>query len=85
MRSLRAFEAAARHGSFSSAAEELGTTQSVVSRNIAGLERQLAVRLFERLHRGVRALSQFENKSLRFSDHRHSEPLRSSWSYAAST
>lgn len=54
MRFLRAFEAAARHGSFSSAAEELCTTQSVVSRNIAGLERQLAVRLFERLHRGVR-------------------------------
>lgn len=54
MRFLRAFEAAARHGSFSAAAEELCTTQSVVSRSIAGLERQLAVRLFERLHRGVR-------------------------------
>lgn len=54
MRSLRAFEAAARHRSFSRAAEELGSTQPAVSRTITELEQQLGVRLFERLHRGVR-------------------------------
>ena len=53
-RLLRTFECAARLGSFSAAAEELGTTQSAVSRAVAELERQLAARLFHREHRGVR-------------------------------
>lgn len=53
MRALRAFEAAARHRSFSRAADELGTTQPAISRTITELERQLTFRLFERLHRGV--------------------------------
>lgn len=54
MRALRTFEAAARHLSFSRAAEEFGSTQPAVSRTITELEQQIGVRLFERLHRGVR-------------------------------
>lgn len=50
---LRAFEAAARHRSFKRAAEELCVTESSVSHQVRGLERQLGVRLFERLHRRV--------------------------------
>ena len=54
MCSLIAFETAARCGSFSVAARELGTSQSAVSRHIATLERQLCARLFERSPTGVR-------------------------------
>lgn len=45
---LRAFEAAARHASFTRAAEELAVTQSAVSRHIRTLEDYFACRLFER-------------------------------------
>lgn len=50
---LRPFEAAARYESFSSAAEELGMTQTAVSKQIAALERELGVTLFERRNRAV--------------------------------
>ncbi|QEW18250.1 Gcv operon activator [Marinibacterium anthonyi] len=50
---LRAFEAAARHSSFSSAAEELGLTPAAVSQHIRLLEQHLGVNLFKRLPRGV--------------------------------
>ena len=50
---LRAFEAAARHNSFSAAAEELNLTPAAVSQQIRLLEQHLNVRLFERLARGV--------------------------------
>src|SRR6201999_1935380 len=50
---LRAFEAAARTGSFSAAAEALSVTHGAVSRQIAKLERWLGQRLFERQARGV--------------------------------
>ena len=50
---LRAFEAAARHRSFTAAAMELGTTQPAVSQQIKRLEEQLAVRLFDRIYRGI--------------------------------
>ena len=43
---LRAFEAAARHTSFTRAAEELSITQSAVSRHIRTLEEHFACRLF---------------------------------------
>ena len=50
---LEAFEAAARHQSFTKAAEELSVTQSAVCRQIAALEGFLDVRLFRRTRRGV--------------------------------
>ena len=50
---LAAFESVARLGSFSAAAAELSLTQSAVSRQVAQLEDQLGVRLFERGGRGV--------------------------------
>jgi DNA-binding transcriptional LysR family regulator len=50
---LAAFEAVARHGSFSAAAEELALTQGAISRQIALLEDLLQRRLFERGSRGV--------------------------------
>ena len=50
---LAAFESVARLGSFSAAASELSLTQSAVSRQVAQLEDQLGVRLFERNGRGV--------------------------------
>ncbi len=45
---LRAFEAAARHASFTRAGEELAITQSAVSRHIRTLEEHFGCRLFER-------------------------------------
>lgn len=51
---LLAFELAARHESFTRAAEELALSQSAVCRQIAGLEDFLGVRLFRRTRRGIR-------------------------------
>jgi DNA-binding transcriptional LysR family regulator len=51
---LEAFEAAARHLSFTLAADELALTQSAVSRQIAALEQFFGVPLFQRLHRALR-------------------------------
>lgn len=48
-----AFEAAARLGSFTAAAEELGVTQAAVSKQISALEGRLGVALFLRRHRHV--------------------------------
>ncbi len=45
---LQILEAAARHGSFTRAAEELNITQTAVSHQIKSLESQLGVRLFIR-------------------------------------
>lgn len=50
---LIAFEAAARHQSFTRAAEELALTQSAVCRQIGGLEEFLGMALFRRSRRGV--------------------------------
>jgi DNA-binding transcriptional LysR family regulator len=50
---LSAFEAAARHQSFTKAADELAVTQSAVCRQIAVLEDLLGVKLFRRSKRGV--------------------------------
>jgi LysR family glycine cleavage system transcriptional activator len=50
---LRAFEAAARHLSFTDAAEELNVTQGAISRHIKTLETQLRVPLFRRLPRSL--------------------------------
>src|SRR5580700_10674132 len=51
---LRAFEAAARHGSFSQAAKELKVTQTAISHQVMALEGGLRLRLFTRSHTGVR-------------------------------
>ncbi len=50
---LQAFEAAARHGSFTRAAEELDLTQGAVSRQVAQLEDTLGAPLFERIRQRV--------------------------------
>jgi LysR family transcriptional regulator, glycine cleavage system transcriptional activator len=50
---LRAFEAAARHMSFSKAAEELFVTPAAISHQIHALEQDLGVRLFHRLNRSI--------------------------------
>lgn len=50
---LRTFESAARLGSFSAAADELGLTPAAVSQQMRLLEQQLKTPLFERLPRGV--------------------------------
>jgi LysR family glycine cleavage system transcriptional activator len=50
---LRAFEAAARHLSFTLAATELNVTQTAISHQIRRLEDQLGIRLFERRNRGL--------------------------------
>src|SRR5437868_11567649 len=51
---LKGFDAAARHLSFTRAAEDLFLTQSALSRQIQTLEEQLGVALFERRHRELR-------------------------------
>lgn len=50
---LRAFEAAARLGSFKAAAEELAVTPTAVSHQIRGLEQQVGAALFTRQVRRV--------------------------------
>ncbi len=50
---LKPFEAAARYESFTRAADELGLTQTAISRQIGQLEEELGVRLFERRNRAV--------------------------------
>ena len=50
---LPAFDAAARHESFTAAAEELGLTQTAVTKQIAALEADLGVKLFDRRNRAV--------------------------------
>lgn len=50
---LCAFESAARHQSFTKAADELAVTQSAICRQIGTLEDFLGVKLFRRSRRGV--------------------------------
>lgn len=47
---IRAFEAAARHLSFTRAAEELHVTPAAVSQQVKALERRLGLPLFRRVH-----------------------------------
>lgn len=53
LNALRTFEAAARHGSFKMAAEELCVTQAAISRQIQTLEAFYSLQLFLRSHRNV--------------------------------
>jgi LysR family glycine cleavage system transcriptional activator len=50
---LRAFEAAARHLSFTLAAAELNVTQTAISHQIRRLEEELGIRLFVRQNRAL--------------------------------
>src|SRR5215813_7433111 len=49
LNALKAFEAAARHESFTRAADELSVTQGAVSHQVKSLEDELGIRLFNRL------------------------------------
>lgn len=53
LNTLRAFEAAARHQSFKTAASELGVTPGAVSQQVKKLETSLGVVLFRRLPQGL--------------------------------
>ena len=53
LKAVRTFEAAARHLSFTRAADELHVTQAAVSHQIKALEEWLGVTLFRRQTRGV--------------------------------
>src|SRR5712691_13178321 len=48
LNALKAFEAAARHESFTRAAEELCVTQGAVSHQVKALEAELGLKLFNR-------------------------------------
>ena len=53
LQTLRAFEAAARHLSFTRAAEELHVTQAAVSHQVKALEDFLDFKLFRRINRSL--------------------------------
>jgi DNA-binding transcriptional LysR family regulator len=53
LQALACFDAAARHESYTRAAQELALTQSAVSRQITGLENYLGQALFRRTRHGV--------------------------------
>ncbi len=53
LNAVRAFEAAARHLSFTKAAEELHVTQAAVSHQVKTLEQHLGLKLFRRLNRAL--------------------------------
>lgn len=53
LNALRAFEAAARHLSFTRAAEELFVTQAAISHQVKGLEEWLGLDLFRRRNRSL--------------------------------
>ncbi|HEX3918710.1 MAG TPA: LysR family transcriptional regulator, partial [Caulobacteraceae bacterium] len=54
LNALRAFESAARHLSFTRAADELCVTQTAISHQVKGLETRLGVALFRRSSRGLK-------------------------------
>jgi len=54
LNALRAFEAAARHLSFTRAAQELHVTQAAISHQVKALEEHLGMKLFRRLNRALR-------------------------------
>lgn len=60
LNTLRAFEAAARHLSFKTAANEIGVTAGAVSQQVRKLEQSLGVDLFRRLPHGLLLTTQGE-------------------------
>lgn len=65
---LRAFEVAARHLSFTQAADELCVTQGAVSRSVKALEDYLGEPLFERTGYGLALTERSEAFAMRLSD-----------------
>jgi LysR family glycine cleavage system transcriptional activator len=57
---IKVFAVAARHGNFSSAADELGLTQAAISQRVRNLELRLGAQLFNRHARGVTLTTQGE-------------------------
>ena len=53
LKGLRAFEAAARTGSFAAAADELKVSPAAIGQLIRALEEQVGRKLFHRVHRGI--------------------------------
>ncbi len=53
LRQIKAFNAIARQGGFSRASQEIGLSQPTLSTHILNLERQLGVKLFDRVGRSV--------------------------------
>ena len=68
LETLRGFEAAARTGSFSAAAEHLNVTHGAISRQIAKLEGWLGLKLFDRGARGVSLTPEGQRLFLRTSE-----------------
>jgi LysR family transcriptional regulator, glycine cleavage system transcriptional activator len=60
LRTLRAFDAAARHLSFTRAADDMGVTPAAISNQIKELEDQLGVELFIRTSRSMRLTKEGE-------------------------
>ncbi len=71
---LRAFEAAARHLSFTRAASELNVTQAAISHQIKALETELGVRLFLRLTRRLGRLRRLDRRDRRMVNDGHGQP-----------
>jgi LysR family transcriptional regulator, glycine cleavage system transcriptional activator len=65
MQALRAFEAAARSGSLTKAAEALSVTHGAISHQIKALEHIVGVPLIERAGRGIRATDDGERLATR--------------------
>nr|WP_290127802.1 LysR family transcriptional regulator [Serratia plymuthica] len=63
-----AFEAAARHGSFARAANELSLTEDTISRQIGRQDTFLGVTLFERIGNRVRLLPNGEHYVTKISE-----------------
>lgn len=68
LNALRAFEASARHGSFSEAAEELNVTPAAVGQLVRGLEDWLGMPLFHRSSSGKMRLKPTEAAENALSD-----------------
>ncbi|HET9470251.1 MAG TPA: LysR family transcriptional regulator, partial [Usitatibacter sp.] len=65
MQALRAFEAAARTGSLTRAAELLHLTHGAISHQVKALEEEFGVRLLERAGRGIRLTDEGERFAAR--------------------
>ncbi|HKW80244.1 MAG TPA: transcriptional regulator GcvA [Casimicrobiaceae bacterium] len=65
MQALRAFEAAARAGSLTRAAESLNLTHGAISHQIKSLEAEFGIRLIERAGRGIRLTDEGERFAAR--------------------